>query len=53
MVLHAFLRSMSSMPDQIKKDRARSNKKKDEEQTPRPNAEVIDWFLAIDVIHVL
>jgi len=52
MVLYAFLRLMSSMLNQVKKDRAYSNKKEGEEQVSRPNAEVIDWFLAIDVMHI-
>jgi hypothetical protein len=40
------------MLNEAKEDGARSNKKKDKEQATRPNAEVIDWFLAIDLIHV-
>jgi len=40
------------MINQVKKDHVRSNKKEDEEQASRPNAEVIDWFLAIDLMHV-
>jgi len=40
------------MINQVNIEGARSNKKKDKEQTTGPNAEVIDWFLAIDLMHV-
>lgn len=52
MVLYAFLRLKSPMLNQIKEDGARSNRKRDKEQVTRPNAEVVDWFLAIDLLHV-
>jgi hypothetical protein len=51
MVLYAFLR-LKPMPNQVKKDRSRLDKKKDIKQSTTPNAEVIDWFLAIDMMHV-
>jgi len=40
------------MLNQVNEDGARSNKEKDKEQATRPNAEVVDWFLAIDLMHV-
>lgn len=40
------------MLNEVKENGARSTKKKDKEQATRPSAEVIDWFLAIDLIHV-
>jgi hypothetical protein len=40
------------MVNQVKEEGAHSNKKKDKEQATRPNAEVIDWFLAIDLMHI-
>jgi len=43
---------MLSMLNQVKEERARSNKKKDKEQATGPSPEVIDWFLAIDLMHV-
>jgi hypothetical protein len=43
---------MSSMLNQANEENARSNKKKDKEQGTRPDAEIIDWFLAIDLMHV-
>jgi len=52
LVLHAFLRLMSSMLNQANEEDTRSNKKKDKEEATRPDAEVIDWFLAIDLMHV-
>jgi len=50
MVFYAFLRLTFSMPNQVKKDRSRPNKKREMEQATRPNADLIDWFLAIDVM---
>jgi hypothetical protein len=43
---------MSSMLNQVNEEDVRSNKKKDKEQATTPDAEVIDWFLAIDLMHV-
>ncbi|MGA3191495.1 MAG: hypothetical protein ABSD73_03160 [Candidatus Bathyarchaeia archaeon] len=40
------------MLNEVKEDRAHPNKRKAKEPATRPNAEVIDWFLAIDLIHV-
>jgi hypothetical protein len=40
------------MLSQVKEDGSRSNKKKGREQAMGPSAEVIDWFLAIDLMHV-
>jgi hypothetical protein len=53
-VNHGTLRTfeVKVMPTQVKKDRSRPNKKKDIKQTTTPSAEVIDWFLAIDMVHV-
>ena len=50
MVLYAFLRLTFTMLNDVKKDP--SNKKKDREKAMRLNADVIDWFLAIDLMHV-
>jgi hypothetical protein len=52
MVLYAFLRLTSSMLDRVKKDGAHSSKERDDEPAKRLRAEVIDWFLAIDVMQV-
>jgi len=52
LVLHAFLRLMSSMLNRAHEEDARSNKKIDKGEATRPDAEIIDWFLAIDLMHV-
>jgi hypothetical protein len=40
------------MLDRVKRDSAHSSKERDDEPATRPSAEVIDWFLAIDVMHL-
>ena len=52
MVLYAFLRLTFTLLDEVKEDRASSNEKKGREKKMKLNAEVIDWFLAIDLMHV-